>query len=105
MWNRLQTAANTTTTTLIQTPAEFLPGHSHKRHRHRQRRRFDLDSDSDQDPSRDPDPDKQFWQESFDNHLNALAVESNGPYRYEIHRGKTVPSPSHTPLTGSRDHL
>lgn len=106
MWNRIQTAANTTTTTLIQTPAELLPRHN-KRHRTRPRRRFDLDSDSDDNhrsETPDLDPDKQFWQESFDGRLNDLAVASNVPYRYEIFRGKTVPSPSHTPL-GSYDHL
>lgn len=108
MWNRLQTAANTTTTTLIQTPAELLPRHNNKnnkRHRRRQRRFFDLDSDSDEAPPPDLDQDRKFWQATFDSRLNDVAAESNGPYRYEIYRGKTVPSPSHTPLSGSRDHL
>ncbi|KFH41912.1 hypothetical protein ACRE_073720 [Hapsidospora chrysogenum ATCC 11550] len=130
VWNRIQTVASTTTTTLIQTPAELLPRH-HRRRRNRQRR-FDLGDEllddpdhpyhkthghnhhqdradnhhgqgQDQDhPHRDRDT--RFWQESFENHLNILAVADDAaPYRYEIHRGKAVPSP--TRLTGSRDNL
>lgn len=92
VWNRLQTAANSTTT-LIQTPAELLPQNKQRRHRRR----------ATDDPEAD-DPDKRFWQESFDQRLDGLEAPTTAPYRYEVHRGKTVPSPSDRP-SGSKDYL
>lgn len=94
VWNRLQTAANTTTTTLIHAPVD-----KQKRYRHRRRATETIDTNASAD-----DPDKRFWQESFDQRLDGLEAPTHAPYRYEVHRGKTVLSPSETPL-GSRDYL
>ncbi|KAM0437793.1 hypothetical protein ACHAPT_002158 [Fusarium lateritium] len=40
----------------------------------------------------DEDQDRAFWQNDFDNRLNGLGIQ-NGPFKYEIRRGKTVPQP------------
>ncbi|KAF7545151.1 hypothetical protein G7Z17_g9408 [Cylindrodendrum hubeiense] len=39
--------------------------------------------------------DEAFWQNEFDNRLNGLGIR-NGPERYEVRRGKTVPRPAST---------
>ncbi|KAF4981138.1 hypothetical protein FZEAL_3008 [Fusarium zealandicum] len=45
------------------------------------------------DSNNDSDNHKQaYWQTDFDNRLNGLGIQ-NGPSRYEIRRGKTVPQP------------
>ncbi|KAM5355967.1 hypothetical protein ACJ41O_002613 [Fusarium nematophilum] len=36
--------------------------------------------------------DQAYWQNNFDDRLNGLGIQ-NGPFRYEIRRGKTVPQP------------
>ncbi|KAF5012234.1 hypothetical protein FDECE_1693 [Fusarium decemcellulare] len=38
------------------------------------------------------DDDRAYWQNDFDNRLNGLGIQ-NGPFKYEIRRGKTVPQP------------
>ncbi|KAL2685324.1 hypothetical protein Neosp_006421 [[Neocosmospora] mangrovei] len=40
----------------------------------------------------DEDQDRAFWQNDFDNRLNGLGIQ-NGPFKYEIRRGKTVLQP------------
>ncbi|KAH8737078.1 hypothetical protein BGZ61DRAFT_9001 [Ilyonectria robusta] len=53
------------------------------------------DTDASRQNTHYAEDDQAFWQNEFDNRLNGLGIR-NGPERFEVRRGKTVPRPDST---------